>query len=318
MGGNPFHPLLDAQGFVVLDGGLATALEARGHRLDTALWSARLLVDAPDEIAAVHRAYLHAGADCVTTASYQATFAGFEAAGFERAEAKALLLRSVRLATEARDALHAERGGPRPLVAASIGPYGAYLADGSEYRGAYGVPRSVLERFHRGRLELLAACGADVLACETLPSTEEAEVLLAILDDVPGVWAWMSFTCRDEERLGDGTPFVDAVRACAAHDRVAAVGVNCTHPRFVAGLLGLAAAETALPLIAYPNSGEAYDARARRWTGGADSAAWLDRAETWLAAGARVVGGCCRVGPDQIRHLRSALAAARGDAAPER
>ena len=309
---NPLTPFPDARGFAVLDGGLATALEERGHRLDTSLWSARLLLDAPDEIGAGHRAYLEAGADCITTASYQASFPGLEAAGLGDAEAEACLVRSVHLALDARDDFASERGGLRPLVAASVGPYGAYLADGSEYRGRYGVGRGELDHFHRRRFELLAASGADLIACETLPSAAEAEVLLGILDDVPGVWAWMSFACADASRLADGTPFVDAVGACSTHERVAAVGVNCTHPRFVAALLERAAEVTTLPLIAYPNSGEKYDATSRRWSGDAEPSRWLEGVETWLAAGARVIGGCCRVGPSDIRHLRARLVASRG------
>ncbi len=308
---NPLGRILARGGLAVLDGGLATALEARGHVLDTDLWSARLLLDDPDEIRATHRSYLEAGADCITTVSYQASFEGFARLGLDEAAAEELLRGSVRLAVEARATLATGPRSPAPLVAASVGPYGAYLADGSEYDGRYGVGRSLLEAFHRRRFEVLASAGADVLACETIPSHLEAEVLLGILDSLPGAWAWFSFSCADAVHLHDGTPLVDAVRACARHPRVAAVGVNCTAPRFVAGLLRAARGVTDLPLIAYPNSGEAYDAASGSWSGATAEDDWLAGVDEWVAAGARLVGGCCRIGPDLIGELRARVDSGR-------
>ena len=318
---SPLRRFLDRQGFVVLDGGLATALETEGHRLDSALWSAKLLLDAPDAIRAAHAAFLAAGADCVTTASYQATLPGFARLGIDASEAERLLRGSVALAAEARDAFWADpanrEGRLEPLVAASIGPYGAYLADGSEYGGGYvsdgehgggagGVSRAGLAELHRPRLEILARAGADVLALETLPSLPEVEVLVELLAGTAHPGAWVSFTCRDGARLRDGSPVEDAVRACDPEAGVVAVGVNCTAPRHVAGLVRRMRAATDLPILAYPNSGEAYDAATGRWSGGAAGAAWLERVPVWIRAGARILGGCCRVGPDVIAGVRAA------------
>jgi homocysteine S-methyltransferase len=276
--------------------------------LDSALWSARLLIEAPDDVRAVHLAYLSAGADCITSASYQASFEGFAAAGVAESEAAELMRRSSDLALEARDDFRSHRQNvsdrPHPLVAASVGPYGAYLADGSEYDGRYGADARVLDGFHRRRFGILASSGVDLLACETIPSLAEAEVLLRILDDHPSTWAWLSFSCRNGERLWDGSIFEDAVRLCVGHDRVAAVGVNCSEPSFMAELMGRARAISDLPLIAYPNSGEAYDAVAKRWAGSAPRNAWLQGVRGSLDAGARILGGCCRIGPDQISELR--------------
>ena len=318
MQANPLRPFLDEQGYVVLDGGLATALEGKGHVLDSHLWSARLLIDAPDAVRAVHRDYLEAGADCITTASYQGSFDGFRSIGLSDAESEDLLRDSVRLAIEARDAfwstVEARQARRKPIVAASVGPYGAYLADGSEYDGRYGVGSEELDAFHRPRFEVLASTEADVIACETIPSGPEANVLLAILDEVPGAWAWFSFSCRDGRHLNDGTPFVDAVSACTAHGRVAAVGVNCTAPDFVRELLELGSGVTDLPMIAYPNSGETYDALSKGWSGSRVAGDWLDGADDWIRVGAEVVGGCCRVGPEAIRELRARVAHLRNRA----
>jgi len=293
----------------VLDGGLATTLEARGHDLSDALWSARLLIDAPEEIAEVHRAFLAAGADCVTSASYQASFAGLERRGLGRAEARETLQRSVTLAREARDAWVAAGGegsGPqRPLVAASVGPWGAAQADGSEYTGRYAIDEAGLEEFHRERFALLVEAGPDLIACETLPSRAEARTLLRLLDETPGVRAWFSFTAGDGERLPDGTPLAELARELD-HERLVAIGVNCVPPGRVVGLLAALREGTSRPLVAYPNSGEGWDPVARTWKGQA-AAPDARRPGAWRAAGASLIGGCCRVGPEAIRELRLEL-----------
>jgi homocysteine S-methyltransferase len=315
MRGGPFAPFLAERGRVLLDGGLSTALERRGHDLSGDLWSARLLLDEPEEICAVHEAYLRAGADCVITSSYQASFPGLARMGLNVREAGAILELSTRLAVEARARVLGAAKVPAgvtgvPLVAASVGPYGAFLADGSEYDGRYGVGAARLRDFHRDRIEILAGSGADLLACETLPSAAEAEVLLRILDDLPGVRAWMSFSCRDRESLWDGTRIDDVVRACSGHGAVVAVGVNCTPPRHLGGLIERASAVTDLPLVAYPNSGERWDAVARSWRqdGPSDETwPWLDGLRDAWTAGARVVGGCCRIGPEEIAELRRSV-----------
>jgi homocysteine S-methyltransferase len=304
----PFLAALRAGSPIVLDGGLATELEAMGEDLSDALWSARLLADAPDRIEEAHLAYYRAGARVATTASYQATFPGFAARGIPHDEAAALLRRSVELAERAR--ARAIEGGVRgPLfVAASVGPYGAYLADGSEYRGRYGMSIASLREFHRERLEVLASTNAQVLALETIPEVEEAEALASLLVDLDPVAAWVSFSCADGGHVRSGAPIEEAVAAVAGHGGVAAVGVNCTAPEHVPELVARIRAVTELPVIAYPNGGEDWDAAARRWTG--DPGAGLDghAVAGWVAAGATLVGGCCRVGPERIAAIAATTA----------
>jgi homocysteine S-methyltransferase len=284
---------------VLLDGGLATELERRGHDLSSRLWSARLLADDPDAIAAVHRAYLDAGAEVVTTASYQASFAEFAAAG---RDGTAMLRRSVDLARSARD----EHGAG--WVAASVGPYGAVLADGSEYRGDYGLGVAELRRFHRPRMRALADAGPDVLAVETIPCLAEVEAVLAELAPL-GLPAWLSLTVAGT-RTRAGEPLAEAFGMAADAAPVFAVGVNCTAPADVAEALRLAVAHSGKPAVAYPNSGERWDAAAKTWSG---SAAFdpADVAE-WIAAGARLVGGCCRIGPSEIWALAARVGERRG------
>lgn len=304
---------------LMADGGLATALEARGHRLDTRLWSAELLVSNPDAVRDVHAEYLAAGADCVSTASYQASFAGFREQGYDDAEAAGFLELSVALAVEARDrywAVRANRTGRlRPLVAASAGPYGAYLADGSEYDGRYGVELEVLDEFHRRRFRLLARSRADLILCETIPSGPEVEALLGILEEMPEAWVWMSFCCADGARLWDGTPVEEVARLCDRAEGVAAVGVNCVAPAHVGELIGRIRTVTDLPVIVYPNSGEVYDAHTGTWHWPANGAGGAGEpildARDWIARGAAGVGGCCRVGPAGIRALRRRIAGVR-------
>ncbi len=286
---------------VVLDGGLSTALEQQGADLSGDLWTARLLVEEPARIAAAHRAYYLAGAQVATTASYQASVEGFVAAGIDAAEARRLIVRSVTIAKDVRDELSDAR--PGLLVAASVGPYGAYLADGSEYRGRYGVPAGRLRDFHRARLELLASAEPDLIAVETIPDVDEAEVLVALLDDI-GVPAWFSYSVRGDATSA-GQPLTDAYAALAGSRSIVAAGVNCSEQRDVLGPIQAAVAATGLPAVAYPNRGGSWDSDAKRWAYGAPID--LDQLEPWIEAGARYVGGCCGTGPSDIAALATRL-----------
>ncbi len=220
---------------------------------------------------------------------------------------------SVCLAVEARDAFWRDpcnrQGRLRPLIAASVGPYGAFLADGSEYTGRYGVDDGDLDAFHRSRWHVLADSQAELLACETIPSRQEAGVLLQLLQETPGRWAWMSFSCRDGAHLSDGSPLVDVARACHAEPRVAAVGINCTSPEFISPLIAEVRQGTTKPVIVYPNSGERYDATRKSWVAGPPRIDWGETTIEWVRLGATGVGGCCRVGPDEIRDMRRRLVA---------
>jgi homocysteine S-methyltransferase len=307
---------LSEQPFLVLDGGLATELERRGADLRDPLWSAKLLIEAPEMVRAVHRDYLRAGADIVTTATYQATFEGFERRGIAPEPSAALMRSAVVLARDARDEFWAEASNRRlrgrPLVAASVGPYGAMLADGSEYRGRYGVSDAALADFHRPRLEILAAGGADLIACETLPCLREALVLARLLEEFP-LGAWISFSCRDGAHNAEGERVSDCAAALRGHPRLSALGVNCTPPRYVMELLQRMREHADRPLIAYPNSGENYDARAKRWMhtaergGTAECPRFADSVLEWYRAGARLIGGCCRTTPEDVSGIRAQL-----------
>jgi homocysteine S-methyltransferase len=294
-----------AGGPTVLDGGLATQLAAAGHDLSDHLWSARLLHDAPEAIVDAHLAFLRAGARVVITASYQATFDGFAKAGIDAAGTTALLRRSVTLAQQARQrAGEAGIGGPL-WIAASVGPYGAMLADGSEYRGNYGLSVAELVRFHRPRMRVLAEAGADALALETVPDAAEAEAMLRVVEEL-GVPAWLSYTVAGG-RTRAGQPLAEAFGLAAAVDEVLAVGVNCCAPGDVAPAVATAARATGKPVVVYPNSGELWDAAARAWTGDAEWGA--PAVDAWIDAGARLVGGCCRVTPAHIAELTEHLRA---------
>jgi homocysteine S-methyltransferase len=290
------------RGVLVGDGGLASRLEARGQNLSDALWSARLLLDSPDEIRAVHEEFFRAGADIATTASYQASFDGFAARGVDRNETNRLLRRSVTLAQEARTVLAGD--GRQRWVAASIGPYGAALADGSEYRGRYGLTVAALEAWHRPRIEILAESGADVVALETVPDIDEAEALVTVLGGL-GVPAWLSYSIAGD-RTRAGQPLEAAFAIAADVPEIVAVGVNCCAPADVPAAIERARAVTGKPVIVYPNSGEGWDGR--QWTGPSQYS--VRQSRHWIAAGARIVGGCCRVGPADIAEVARAVAAA--------
>lgn len=285
---------------VILDGGLATHLEALGADLRDELWSAKLLLENPSVIRQAHLDYFAAGAEVATTASYQASIPAFVRRGLSAREAEELIVLSVRLAAEARDAHGAG------TVAASVGPYGAYLANGAEYTGDYDLDEDGLADWHRDRWHILAGSGADLLACETIPSYAEARALGRLLAETPGTRAWVSFSCRDGEHISDGTPLKDAAALFADDPQVIAVGVNCTAPRHIPSLIGRIEGK---PVMVYPNSGETWDAANRRWLGLADPAEFGAAAAGWHAAGSAFVGGCCRTTPEHIRQIGEHLKA---------
>ena len=302
---NLFDPFLADKGIVILDGAMATELESRGADLNHTLWSAKLLTENPQLIQQVHYDYLMAGADVITTASYQASFEGFATHGYSYQQAIELMRLSVTLAVNARQ--EATKISPRkirPLVAASVGPYGASLADGSEYRGNYGVPVQTLKTFHRERIKVLMDAGADFLACETIPCIDEAMALTELLEEFSGVQAWISFSCKDEKHICSGENFADAVRSISRSGQVIAVGVNCTPPQFIEPLIKIARANTGKHIAVYPNKGEAWDAVRKCWIpGSVHQNHFIDDAGRWLAAGANLIGGCCRTTPGDIKQL---------------
>jgi homocysteine S-methyltransferase len=299
---NPVSELVAQRGFAILDGAMATELEVRGADLSGGLWSARVLLDHPALVGEVHRAYFEAGADIAITATYQAGIEGFAQAGVSEADAIRLMHLAVRLARSARDTI-----SPDGVVATSVGPYGAVLADGSEYRGDYGLSEAELVRFHAPRLALFAEPGVEVFACETIPSFVEARALVTALREIPDAPAWMTFTARDETSISDGTPIFDCVEFLDRQDQIVAIGVNCTPTEFITPLIRAIRSSTAKPVVVYPNSGEAWDSVSQSWSGRRARQDFGQLAEEWYEAGARIIGGCCRTGPADIASITEHL-----------
>ena len=287
---------LMAEGPVVIDGGLSTQLEAMGWDARDPLWTARALIDDPASVMGAHRAFIDAGAQVVITASYQVSRSGFRSAGLRDADADAALRASV----------HAARAAGDAFIAASVGPYGAITHDGAEYRGRYGISIDELARFHAERLAVLVEEGPDLLAIETIPDADEASAILQALDDVPGVPAWLAFTAADDERLWAGQAVEDAVARIVGHPSVVAVGINCTAPEHVSGLIGRIRSACELPIIVYPNAGGVWDAATGRWRR-VPEASLAARAVDWTGAGAWAVGGCCGTDADGIRAMAQAV-----------
>jgi homocysteine S-methyltransferase len=296
---------------VVLDGGLATELESQGFDIGTRLWSAGLLQSDPSAIVAAHCAYLEAGAEIIISASYQASQAGLMSLGLSEQQADDLIVSSVELACTARKQFldkHPETTFT-PIVAASIGPYGAVLHDGSEYTGNYDIDEASLRRFHEHRLTLLDQTDADVLACETIPNKLEANALCELLTNVR-LPAWVSFSCCDGRCISDGTPLQQIVTSFRGHPRVLALGVNCTAAHFITSLIGeIKAGAADKAVIVYPNSGETYDVCSNSWLGSSSPVECAAAAQSWRDAGAKIIGGCCRIGPRHIAALREQLTA---------
>lgn len=300
--------ILEIQYPLLLDGGLSNALASQGCDLNHRLWSASLLEKNPEAIIQAHLAYLKAGAQCLITSSYQASIPGFLEAGYDQESAKKLLLKSIQLAAEAiKRHHHLTSTSDKIWIAVSIGPYGAYLADGSEYRGDYGLTDQELYAFHQARIQILDQTSADFFACETIPSFQEARVLAEILKNTQHP-AWVSFSCKDAAHLNDGTPLKKALALFARHPNVFALGVNCTHPKYISDIIPTVrkyAPEKRV--IAYPNSGEAYHAETKTWQGISDPDAFAAMASEWISLGVDILGGCCRIGPEHIEKLKDKL-----------
>lgn len=287
-------------GVRVIDGGLATELERRGAKIDGPLWSAHVLEDQPEILAAVHGAYIEAGAQCIATCSYQVSRMGYAECGYAPERADAALLRAVELARKAA----AEFPDRRVVVAASLGPYGAALHNGAEYTGDYDCSYEELVRFHGERIAVLAGVRGeqrpDMLAFETFPSFEEIRAVGKALAPWPELAAWFSFSCRDERHVSHGEGVADCARLAAALPQTVAIGVNCVPPAWIRALIGELRAGSEKPVMVYPNSGEGWDAANRCWTGVTDAREFGERAREWFASGAQIVGGCCRTGPEHI------------------
>ena len=294
---------------IILDGGLATELERRGHDVSGSLWSARLLQTAPEAIEQLHYDYFMAGASCATTASYQASYEGFAAIGLSATETTALLRRSVELAQSARDRYRHDHPADRRelYIAASVGPYGAISHDGAEYRGDYGLTVEALVEFHTRRFAVLASSGADFLACETIPVFDEARALALLLDQHREARAWISFTSPDGIHTSHGEPLVECARRLDGVRNVIALGVNCVRPEIVGLAIRAFKAGSGKPVVVYPNSGETWDGRTHDWHGSGDGGSLCALAPQWIQEGARMVGGCCRVGPTEIALLTKSL-----------
>lgn len=294
---------------LLLDGGLATQLEKQGCDIGNSLWSARLLMTDTQSIVDASRAYLDAGAEVIATASYQASREGFAKKSISADEADSLMLLSVDLAKRAREEFLADNPNSNrvPLVAASVGPYGAAQHDGSEYTGCYDVGADALRLFHSDRLELFDNSDADVLALETIPSFTEAEVLADLLRDC-NTPAWVSFSCCDTQHISDGTKIEDVANLYRDHPTVLAFGINCTPPQYVTALLRLIQQVLPkTPVVVYPNSGETYNVTDNTWSGTVTPVDYAVAARDWVSAGVKLIGGCCRTGPEHIRAMAKVI-----------
>ncbi|EMN7732287.1 homocysteine S-methyltransferase [Bacillus thuringiensis] len=303
---NPIDTILSQHSIMLLDGALATELEAHGCNLDDPLWSARVLLENPELIYQVHSDYFRAGADCAITASYQATISGFSARGIQEQEALELIKKTVLLARRARDDFWKENtqtNRPKPLVVASVGPYGAYLADGSEYVGNYVVTDKTLADFHRSRMSALIEAGADLLAFETIPCLQEARVLDTLLREFPETYAWLSFSLKNEKEISEGMKLVECARVFEKSEQIVAIGINCAPVTVVTGAIQELRANIKKPIIVYPNSGETYNPETKTWHGHEQCNTLDIQSEEWYQAGARLIGGCCRTTPYHIEEI---------------
>ncbi len=294
--------------FIVIDGGLATELERKGYNLNDRLWSAKIIAEDPEAIADVHLSYLLAGADCIITSSYQATVPGFMSAGYSRKEAVRLIEKSVFIARDAlkkyNDFPEKNSNRPEPFFAASAGCYGAYLANGSEYRGDYHLDSNGYKSFHRERVEILAAAGADIIAFETFPSMEEAVSVAELMDEYSDLSYWIVFTIKDSISTVHGDSVGDCIKYLLGKSNLIAAGINCSPPEYVAPALEILGPSVKKKIIVYPNSGEHFYTDCSCWRDDPSASDFYQLAGEWFSRGAVFIGGCCRTGPSEVAKIR--------------
>ncbi|MCD8036118.1 MAG: homocysteine S-methyltransferase [Clostridiales bacterium] len=299
-----FTELLNRNKLTILDGAMATELEARGCDINDELWSAKMLAEKPEMIEQVHYDYYEVGADIGIAASYQASVAGFMKKGYTREESEGLVKSAVEILLKAKGRFQQDHPERDCLIAAAaIGPYGAYLADGSEYRGDYAADKETIYNFHNERMCLLAESGAEMFACETLPCLWEAEIILEITKKL-NIPCWFSFSCKDEKHICDGTPISECAKRMDSEDIVKAIGVNCTNPIYISGLIKNIKEACSKPVIVYPNKGEEYDAVKKIWLGAKDGKSFGEWTKQWYNDGAAIIGGCCRTNPEDIAQVK--------------
>lgn len=305
---NRLYKYLNEGNILLLDGGMSNQLEEQGYDLNSKLWSAELLLSEPRAIIDAHLHYLRAGAQCLITASYQASVSELMNLSIDKKQAQELIVSSVILAQQAIDEFMVEKpNNERAFIAASIGPYGASLADGSEYHGNYGVDDEVLKNHHQLQLNLFMKTNADLLACETVPSIQEARVLKGLLKQIT-MPAWISFSCKNGQQLNDGTPIEECIIEFNDVQNPIALGINCTNPKYIVELINrIKAIDSEKHIIVYPNSGEDYDPESKSWYGTATPNECALASDNWLNAGANIIGGCCRMGPQHIASIKKLL-----------
>ena len=306
---NPIKPILEQKKHMIIDGALASELQRRGCDLNDSLWSAKVLIEQPELIQQVHYDYFKAGADCAITASYQATPMGFAQKGIELEESIKLIKTSVKLAQQAKmQYLNDIKQDKALLIAGSVGPYGAYLANGSEYTGDYQLSESEFIAFHKDRVTALIDAGVDILACETMPSFSEIKALAKLIQQFPMVNCWFSLTLKDQQHISDGTPLTEVIEYLNSIEQIVSVGINCIALEKVTPALEVLSKLTSKPLIVYPNSGEQYDPTTKQWhKNHHHNCTFANQLDTWIKLGAKLIGGCCQTTPEDIVEIHQLL-----------
>ena len=306
---NPIKPILEQKKHMIIDGALASELQRRGCDLNDSLWSAKVLIEQPELIQQVHYDYFKAGADCAITASYQATPMGFAQKGIELEESIKLIKTSVKLAQQAKmQYLNDIKQDKALLIAGSVGPYGAYLANGSEYTGDYQLSESEFIAFHKDRVTALIDAGVDILACETMPSFLEIKALAKLIQQFPMVNCWFSLTLKDQQHISDGTPLTEVIEYLNSIEQIVSVGINCIALEKVTPALEVLSKLTSKPLIVYPNSGEEYDPTTKQWhKNHHHNCTFANQLDTWIKLGAKLIGGCCQTTPEDIVEIHQLL-----------
>ncbi len=308
---NLIKNFLEKQNALILDGALGTQMQNHGFNINDSLWSAKFLDENPNAIKLVHKEYLEAGADCIITSSYQASLEGFLEKGFSEEKADHLISSSIKIAKDTRDEFwesYKNSDRLKPLVAASIGPYGAYLANGAEYSGAYEISEKKLSSFHKRRLDTIMKMSPDIIACETIPLFSEIKILSKLLEKYKTTTSWLCLSAKNESLTNAGDDVEEVISWLNAQKHIDAIGVNCTAPQYISTLVKKIKKLSDKLIVIYPNGGSAYNPITKLWESSlTNSEEFAKMAYLWNSLGANIIGGCCETTPKEIKKIREYL-----------
>ena len=282
----------------LLDGSMSFPMEQLGYNLKNKLWTGKALINNPDLIKDIHKGYIDAGADFISTSTYQISFDRLKNMGYQSEEIKKIFQKSVDIV---KDAIEESKLKKEIKIVGSFGPYASYDPEASEYIGEYDSTDIEIKKFHLNNIRIIEETDLDIILYETIPCLREIKILSEALSHSTKE-IWISITCNEEMEFRDGSSFKDACEIISKIEKITTMGINCFSPLLVKKAIDLLKKYSNKKILIYPNSGEIYNPKERFWTGNNEFNNSMIK--NWLSLYPDIIGGCCRIGYDDIKKMR--------------